>query len=74
VCDSKDDNFFAMRLVDYGIRKFSYYEASSLGIEPGPTQRILRDQTDSAIDFFFEIRGESRTSGMIPGQSGRVVF
>jgi hypothetical protein len=74
VRDSEDDNFFAMRLIDYGIWKFSDYEASSFGIEPGPTQRILRDQTDSTIDFSFEIGSQSHAARIIPGQGGRIVF
>jgi hypothetical protein len=74
VRDSEEDNLFAMQLIDYGIWKFSDYEASPFGIEPGPTQRILSDQTDSAIDFSFEIGSESHAPRIIPGQGGRIVF
>jgi hypothetical protein len=55
------------------VGKFANDETSSLAIELRPTERVLRDKTNSAFDFPLEVKGKRSSSRVVPNESCGIV-
>jgi hypothetical protein len=72
--DGEDYNLSAMHFIDDRIRKLPDKQAPPVIMETRPALRILRNQTNSSVDFALKIRSKGRSARIVPGKSCGVIF